>query len=203
MKEHYLLFVIGPTNAGKGEFLNAFAGLGDVHVHLVEVGKLMRAKYLDPASPHYDPDHFKGEAAPTHTAKEAWQMMEDGIAAGVKAGAEFILVDGQPRDIEQCNMIIDQYENGEDFTVEYVHIYASEAIRRERAMKRDAGDEAKLKLSLSRLSGDMPKLYEVLTRLINNGSRVHTINNDYQYPILELARMVLEACEPVRAERIK
>lgn len=177
MKTH-LIFVIGPTNAGKGTLLEAMKRVGGDRVGLVEVGKMFRAKYLDPASPHYQPDYFKGQAAPSHTANEAWWMMVEALAASVAEKREVILVDGQPRDTQQCEQIHQQYEINPAFDVRYAHVYATEEVRRERATKRDAGDAAKLALSFARMQGDAIKLYEVLSRLISYGSSVATIVND-------------------------
>lgn len=189
MSKH-LVFVIGPTNAGKGCFLAAAQRMKPDRVGLVEVGKMMRAKYLDPKSPHYDPDHFKGQAAPKHTAVEAWQMMRDGIAAGLAEHKDIILIDGQPRDIEQCERIHQKYEVGVppdlDWNVKFAHIYAPETLRLERAMARDAGDPAKLALSKARLQGDAVGLYEVMTRLIHYHSDVVTLVNDGMVSINDL-----------------
>ncbi len=190
MSKH-LIFVIGPTNAGKGTLLEAAKKTGQRRVGLVEVGKLMRAKYLDPQSPHYDPDHFKGQAAPKHTAVEAWQMMLDGVANCDASKNDIILVDGQPRDIEQCERIHHQFEIGaginRGWTVAFAHVYAPEDLRRSRAEQRDANDPAKLALSRARLQGDLIMLYEVLTRLIQYKSKVITLHNDGVVSPLDLA----------------
>jgi adenylate kinase family enzyme len=187
--DNHLIFVIGPTNAGKGTFLEA-AKRWDDRVGLVEVGKMMRAKYLDPKSPHYDPDHFKGQAAPKHTAVEAWQMMLDGFRACQEQRKTIVLVDGQPRDIEQCERIHQQFEVGVpptlDVTVTYAHIYAPEALRWERAQARDGSDPAKLALSKARLQGDAVGLYEVMTRLIHYRSHVVTLVNDGKVSVTDL-----------------
>lgn len=189
MKHPRLFFVIGPTNAGKGHLLDHLGR--QPNIGLVEVGKMFRAKYLDPKSPHYDPDYFKGQAAPTHTAIEAWQMMLDGIRSCLDNGNHTIFVDGQPRDVPQCIQIINQFERSGDFDVEYIHVYAPEEIRRERAALRDAGDEAKLKLSEARMLGDLVKLYEVLTRLINHGSIINTIYNGVDADMAAIVHQIL------------
>lgn len=188
---NHLVFVIGPTNAGKGTFLEAAQRMKPDRVGLVEVGKLFRAKYLDPNSPSYDPDHFKGQAAPKHTAVEAWQMMLDGIRDRCAEHKDIIIIDGQPRDIEQCERIHQKYEIGVPpnlgWNVVYAHIYAPEGLRWERAMERDASDPAKLALSKARLQGDAVGLYEVMTRLIHYHSNVVTLVNDGQVSVSDLA----------------
>lgn len=170
----HLVFVLGPTNVGKTKLLEAAGRVSTVG--LVEVGKLMRAKYLEPSSPHYQPDFFKGQAAPTHTAKEAWMMMVDGIAAAVRAEKTTIFVDGQPRDIEQCDAIQRLYASEpNEIQVTYLNLYASVEARRERAAKRDA-DPAKLALSMQRMEGDLLKIYEVITRIQSRGGDIVTVD---------------------------
>lgn len=193
----HIIFVIGPTNAGKGCFLAAAQRMKPDRVGLVEVGKMFRAKYLDPKSPHYDPDHFKGQAAPKHTAIEAWQMMLDGISACQEAGKDIILIDGQPRDIEQCERIHHKYELSHDWNVTFAHIYAPENLRLERAMARDAGDPAKLALSKARLQGDAVGLYEVMTRLIHYRSDIVTLINDGQVSIDDLVHDLFNAMKEI------
>jgi adenylate kinase family enzyme len=193
----HLIFVIGPTNAGKGCFLAAAQRYEPDRVGLVEVGKMFRAKYLDPKSPFYDPDHFKGQAAPKHTAIEAWQMMLDGISVCQEASKDIILVDGQPRDIEQCERIHHKYELSHDWNVTFAHIYAPANLRLERAMARDAGDPAKLALSKARLQGDAVGLYEVMTRLIHYHSDVVTLINDGQVDIRDLVHDLFNAMKEI------
>ena len=156
---------------------------------MVEVGKLLRDKYLNPESPFYDPDFFKGQAAPEHTQAEAWQLMVAGIEEG-KAKHHTIFIDGQPRDIQQCNDIHDQYACA-NYLVQFAHVYAPSHIRTQRAESRDSGDPAKLELSRRRMQGDLIKLYEVITRLINHGSTVLTICNDGEKTMAAIAHQVL------------
>lgn len=206
MSKTRLIFVIGPTNAGKGALLDAVTNVDPDGVGLVEVGKLFRAKYLDPKSPFYDPDYFKGQAAPAHTAAEAWNMMVVGVNANIVAGRSVILIDGQPRDVDQVNGILNEYGRNPTFSVEFAHVYAPESLRQKRAQVRDANDEAKLKLSMQRMQGDLIKIYEVLTRLINNGAVVHTIYNDGNTELSTFAHALLdhelEFGRPIRSDRL-
>jgi len=172
-----IFFVLGPTNVGKSTLLEHAAKIPNVGV--VEVGKMMRAKYLDPKSPHYAPDHFKGQAAPTHTANEAWRMMEDGIESAMLHGSTTIFVDGQPRDIQQCDDIYTHFEALADkFNVWYVNLFAQLETRKARAQARDT-DPAKLDLSLRRMEGDCVKLYEILARLLARNSKIITLVTDH------------------------
>jgi adenylate kinase family enzyme len=177
-----LIFVMGPTNVGKGTLLAAASKIP--HVGLVEVGKMMRAKYLDPKSPFYDPDHFKGQAAPKHTQAEAWQMMLDGIEAAKAAKKLVIFIDGQPRDVEQAQKCAFELEG---YDKRFISLHADHDIRLRRAILRDGGDDANkllaklelgkapdpdldhlppaLRLSIQRMTTDYRGQYEVQAKL--------------------------------------
>lgn len=157
----YLVYVIGPTNAGKSTLLNYAATQPDVG--LVEVGKMMRAKY--------PPEHFKGQSNPAHTAAEAWQMYLDGVHAHTVDPKLLVLIDGQPRDREQTSKIL-----GERRPRLFLHLWAPEDVRRARAELRDAGHPGKLELSLQRMTNDPPQLYDVLSRLHAAGEVLHTVD---------------------------
>lgn len=151
-----LIFVIGATNAGKSTLLDAvrpWPGVG-----MVEVGKMFRAKY--------PPEYFAGQANPSHTQVEAWQMFLDAVSARALEGCHVAFVDGQPRDLEQCEAIL-ALPNPKVV----LHLWAPTSERKRRAVSRDGlpdvPDElnAKLQLSLSRVTGDLPKLYDVVMRI--------------------------------------
>lgn len=171
MDSKQLVFVIGPTNAGKSSLLAAAGRLGHT---CIEVGKALRAKYMDPASPHYAPDYFKGEAAPQHTALEAWTLMVNGIAAA--PADRLIFVDGQPRDIQQCDEITEKYVLNPAYQVLFYNVYAPRDVRLARARARDT-DPDRLKLSMDRMDGDIPKLYEVLCRIASRGHTLITTDS--------------------------
>jgi len=170
----HIIFVLGPTNSGKTTVLETAGTVG--RVHLVEVGKMMRAKYLDPGSLNYNPDYFKGDSSPAHTAIEAFDMMQTGIARGIQAGKDIIFVDGQPRDIKQCDNIFELYERNPNNRVTYLNLYAPLELRRERAAKRDS-DPVKLALSMARMEKDVIKIYEVLCRIMSRGSDIVTVES--------------------------
>jgi cytidylate kinase len=147
----FIVYVIGATNAGKSTLMDAVKN--DVTQGTVEVGKMMRAKY--------PPEHFAGQSNPAHTAVEAWQMYLDGIAQAEAAGKQAVWVDGQPRDMAQLAKVTATSDPRL-----FVHLWAPAEIREERARTRDAQDPAKLALSLTRLNGDLPALYNILTTLL-------------------------------------
>lgn len=178
-----IVHVLGCTNAGKSTLLELMGQRRGVH--LVEVGKMMRAKYLDPSSPHYTPDKFKGQAAPKETAEEAWSLYVDGVREGLANDAQLILVDGQPRDLEQADMIVDAKENDEQGNrYEFLLVHADEEIREARLRSRfgipqgfkdgDAIDHdleqwEGYRLGRQRMTNDYRSNFLVLARLLSFG----------------------------------
>ena len=152
-----LVFFIGPTNAGKTSILDAIRGAKNPVVGFIEVGKLLRAKYLEPSSPYYDPDFFKGQAAPKHTEAEAYRLMADGIVAAESSHKRAVFIDGQPRSMGQLSAIIRDYP---DYDCRAYHIFCPRGERERRARRRDT-DPAKLSLSLARMEGDVLDVYEI------------------------------------------
>lgn len=196
-----LFFVLGPTNVGKSTLLDHAGKIPGVG--LVEVGKLMRAKYLDPASPHYAPDYFKGSAAPTHTATEAWKMMQTGIEDAIDVKSHTIFIDGQPRDIDQVDGVFTDYECIADkYNVIYVNLFAKLETRVERANARDK-DPAKLSLSMQRMEGDCIKIYEVLTRILLRNGKIITLATDHAtFSPSDIAAMLVGQSQRTRASYI-
>jgi energy-coupling factor transporter ATP-binding protein EcfA2 len=153
------VYVVGPTNAGKSTFLATAAGTYPQTVGLVEVGKILRAKY--------PPDYFKGLNNPKHTALEAWEIFEGEWARHCKDGKSVILVDGQPRDQQQLDAVLTRHELGERQI--FLHLWAPNDVRVKRAHERDGSDPAKLALSQARLISDEPSNYDILARLLWQG----------------------------------
>lgn len=158
-----LIFVMGVTNTGKSTVMETLRGYEHAGVGLIEVGKMMRAKY--------PPDYFKGQGAPQHTQKEAWGMMTDGIDKHAANGRSVALIDGQPRNWEQMLWAL-ELPNPRSF----IHLWAPPEIRLERAHRRDGTDAEKLKLTLNRLHDDALKLYDIIAYLHLKGERVETID---------------------------
>lgn len=162
-------FVMGATCAGKTTFLNyASAATGRVlPVSLVQVGKMFREKY--------PPSHFEGQAAPEHTAGEAWEWCAAGIDAAAKKGSRLILVDGQPRSVRQVQQV--HAEIVPIFRTMFVLLHADLSVRMTRA-SRDESDPAKKDLTTRRLTNDLQSGYEVLTTLLEYGHRVQVSRTD-------------------------
>lgn len=149
----HLFFIIGPTNAGKTTFMDTVKEEKKEKVHLVEVGRILRGMF--------PPEYFKGHANPAHTAQLAWDLMKEHVQKGVDAGASYVFVSGQPRDVRQAKDVITLYGHDPEFIMRFVHIYAPTKDREARARKRDTGSA--LELSLARMTGDLAGLYDVLS----------------------------------------
>lgn len=138
---------------GKSTFLKDIKDLAPGQVHLVEVGKQMRAKY--------PPEHFKGQANPEHTKMEAFEMFCEGVEAGERAGAKYILVDGQPRDVGQAEQIL-AWRGAGNRTKAVIQLMCHRTERERRAQVREKDHPGALKLALDRLDRDVLQLHEVL-----------------------------------------
>jgi adenylate kinase family enzyme len=176
-----LAFVLGPTNAGKTTLLDHLRK--DDNNGIVEVGKLMRAKY--------PPYYFKGSGAPAHTQTEALQMCMDGIENAANQGKLCVFIDGQPRNIEQFHIL-----NALPNPKHYVFLWAPVEDRMQRAVARDGNDPEKLKLSLDRIVGDGQSLFDVLVNIIitkANMSVVPTNTNSDQAQVVSaiISRAIL------------
>lgn len=168
MSKPTLVYMMGPTNVGKSTALNAIFEAGKGDVGLVEVGKMLRAKYGE--------DYFKGQAAPAHTAVEAWNLMLEGVEKHAQdPKVKFVLIDGQPRDFDQCAKSL-----ALNYDRVYVNLYASVEVREARANIRDANNPSKLALSLARMRGDIPMLYEIMSILLYEGQEVMTYRTDVE-----------------------
>ena len=151
MIKNYLTFVVGATNVGKSTTLQAFLKAFPEETHLIEVGKMLRAKY--------PPEYFEGQGAPAKTQVEALSMLFDGIEAADKAKKRFVFVDGQPRDVEQA-VAIQRYKGNLERTRTCLHLVCPREVRVARAQARDTGKA--LELSMARMDADILKIHEVL-----------------------------------------
>lgn len=184
-----LAFIMGCTCVGKSTLLTHAARNYPALVGLVEVGKALRAKYLDPSSPFYDPDYFKGQAAPKHTQVEAWDICERQIREHVAAGKRLILIDGQPRSLDQVENCFTRLDRS--WPKAFVLLDASlEERERRLAMRFRLPDEQhQFDLGKQRLVNDMVTYYTVLTDLIRRGQHVDVF--DFNAPSLPVTMHLL------------
>lgn len=179
-----IAFVMGANNVGKSTFLrHAAASEQSNEIGLVEVGKYMRAKYLDPNSPDYSPNYFKGEAAPVHTQVEAWEMCEDHIRAHVASGKRLILVDGQPRSIDQVENCFTRLDPR--WPTAFFLFDATLETRAQRLAKRFElpRQDEEYRLGVERLKNDMVTYFTVLASLLAHKQNVNVI--DFNEPDLD------------------
>jgi len=162
-------FVMGATGSGKSTFLEL--AREEINAHTVEVGKLLRAKY--------PPEYFDGLAAPTKTAKEAWDMCVSGIKAGK---GKVTLIDGQPRDITQVTKIIKKYPNAK-----FILFNCPTEERARRLKLRDSGGAQEL--WESRLEGDYVAMYPVLAELLSYGKEIFVFNSGQDDPRILLSML--------------
>jgi adenylate kinase family enzyme len=182
-----IVHLLGPTCAGKSTLINRLLAIAGDIVGAVEVGKMLRAKYLDPKSPHYQPDFFKGQAAPQHTQAEAWQMYQDGVKRLAAEGKKIILVDGQPRDIQQARDIIGLWHAPHRSI--YLLVHASEGVRAERAVASRTGDS--LELAKARLKNDYENCYNVMVELTKANEVFRVLDSTELGTMDGLAELVL------------
>ena len=160
---------MGPTCAGKSTMINYMMSLSPT-VGAVQIGKMMRAKYGEA--------HFKGQAAPSHTQTEALEMYFTKTQQLINEGKELILIDGQPRDLEQSKIMSESWKT---YNSKFLLITADHDVRENRARK-DREPGPNLDLAIARLTNDYKSCYIVIVELIKRGvpiTVVDTSDPDY------------------------
>lgn len=160
-----VVFVMGPTCAGKSTFLQLAEKEGKGSVGLVQVGKQLREKY--------SADYFKGSSNPEHTKEEAWELCKNGVLSNMRDGKRVILVDGQPRSARQVSRCI-ELARREGLRYRFLWITADDIVRRRRAESSRQGDA--LQLALDRMTGDKIDMYDVILTLNQRREIVHTLD---------------------------
>lgn len=156
-----IIHIMGCTCAGKSTLIQKLLTMGS-DIAAVEVGKMLRAKYGE--------DYFKGQAAPAHTADEAFFLYTEGVDNAIAEGANIVLVDGQPRDLKQTRKIVNMWPG---HRVIYLLVHADHDVREARARAtREPGPN--LDLALARLNNDYKNQYTVLTELTKLG-RIYSV----------------------------
>lgn len=167
-----IVHLMGPSCAGKTSLIRRCVNIGDGRVGAVEVGRLLREKHGEKA--------FKGQAAPSWTQDEAWQLYVEGVAECVKRKDRIIIVDGQPRDKDQAINIIGRWRH--PHRSEFVLLHADHEAREARC-RADTTSGRSLEDRLARLSNDYRNCYTVLAHLLLRDQSIrvfdsteHTIN---------------------------
>lgn len=175
-----VVHVMGCTNAGKSTLLGVMKQRFGDRVRLVEIGKTLTAKYLDPESPHYTPDKFKGQNNPKETAGEAWDIYLQEVNRGIADNVPMILVDGQPRDVPQVEGVFEDVAPVAE--VGFLLVHADHTARlnrlRHRYPKRPPGSKNfdEYKLRLRRMENDYRGNYDVLASLAARGITPSVLN---------------------------
>lgn len=186
MRHISVFFVMGPTCSGKSTLLEELThAISPDDLGLVEVGKMMRAKY--------PPEHFQGQCNPKHTQQEAWEMCESAIRGHKADGKTFIVVDGQPRDREQARLCASRFPEEDGYNCEYILLDASLEERERRARIDRSGDDLE-KLAIPRLTNDMIAYYGVLVELAFLGKKVIPIDttNEDEIGTVEFMHSIID-----------
>jgi hypothetical protein len=129
--------------------------------------------------------------APAHTQTEAWELLISGISEHRSAGRKLILVDGQPRDLEQAKKFVAMVREDQNALVLPVLLHASAEIREKRCRGRSQS-EAELDLCLRRLVNDPSPTLDVLAFLAFHGIETLYVTSDGPgYDPVILASMLL------------
>lgn len=196
-----IVFIMGATCSGKSTFLDFCKKVLGNHVHTANIGGILRSRH--------DPDFFNGDAAPAHTAKEAWDIFEEEFYKGMETpGVDMIMFDGQPRRPEEVGNLYRYKSVLTDFR--FVMFHASAEARKRRIDTRfpipegrvgmpgyveDVKEFEKLArsrdLAEARLTKDTSQLFDVWGELSRRGEYVLSINTDkpattYQHRVLDL-----------------
>lgn len=162
-----LVFVMGPTCAGKSTLFD-YVRKHAPHIGLVEVGKMFRAKY--------PPSYFQGQAAPAHTREEAWQMCEGAIREHAAAGKLHVLVDGQPRSIDQVEACFTKLADFPRKLFVYLDPGLEERTRRLVGRFKLPEEQEAFELGRQRLTNDISTYEVVLAELARRTQEVHTFD---------------------------
>lgn len=167
-----LFCIMGPTCAGKSTLLQQVQERQNESVGVVEVGKVLRDKY--------PPSYFEGQGAPKKTREEAWDICVSGIVHNWLAGRHQILIDGQPRSLDQVHQMAgilthlrrrldaDQMPHNVDIT--YIYLYCHEEVSMMRASKRDGNSPEKLNLALKRIDNDRQRNHDIILEFLKHNT---------------------------------
>lgn len=174
-----ILHLMGPSCAGKSTLINELLRIAPEDVAAVEVGKMLRAKHGEAA--------FAGQAAPSWSQAEAWNLYLEGVSAGIAQKRKIILVDGQPRDKQQAVDIVGRWRSPHRSC--FLMLWAEHA-ERERRCRADNGDRD-LEKRLQRLTNDYRNCCTVLAQLGLCNEVVRWIDTTSMADCSGLAELVL------------
>jgi len=179
-----IAFIMGPTCSGKSTLLKFAEAYEPKLIGLVEVGKILRAKY--------PPDYFKGQDAPKHTQEEAWELCEKTVFEHLNANKKLVLVDGQPRCLDQVHKCVTRFAG---LPCSYILLTADLEVRRERAKIKYRDDPGSLDLAMQRATNDMLSNYTVIAELLRLGVTISVVDTTKHLDAAGLVKTLLEATE--------
>lgn len=177
----HVLHLMGAACSGKSSLIQRLLSIAPNDVYAVEVGKRMRAKYGD--------RFFKGQAAPKQTQGEAWEMYMLGVREGIAEQKSLIIVDGQPRDIEQARNAIGLWRAPHHSSFLLLHADHEERERRCRADVSDPNRDVESRIA--RLTNDYRNCYAVMAELLMADQVIRVIDTTKMVDVHALAEQVL------------
>lgn len=174
-----ILHLMGPSCAGKSTLIRRLLEVASDQVAAVEVGKMLREKHGEAA--------FAGQAAPSWSQAEAWNLYLEGVNAGIAQRKKIILVDGQPRDKQQASDIIGRWKSPHQAAFLLLHAEHEERERRCRAD--NAGRD--IEKRLQRLTNDYRNCYTVMAELLRANEVIRVIDTTGMIDCRGLAEMIL------------
>lgn len=157
-----ILFIMGPSCSGKSSLVAAMSARlfeENISTHVVSIGKQLREKY--------PLEHFQGMGAPPHVEEEALEMLHTGIRTGQEAGAQIILVDGQPRSWDQAEHVLHTYLTGA-WEASFVVLTQPVSVLFGRAAERATSSE-ECDFYVERIKNDRAQLFDTVSLLQGDG----------------------------------
>lgn len=162
----HIIFIMGATCAGKSTMILYAKEQYPFDFAAIEVGKIFREKY--------PPGYFKGQDSPEHTKKEASDLLVGLVDQEIMRRVPFVIVDGQPRDIDQVELCLKQWPG---IPKHFVLLHASLKERERRARLYRSGDDLE-QLAIPRLTNDMISCYSVMVELMRHGIAPYLIDTE-------------------------
>lgn len=185
-----VVFLIGPTCAGKSTFADGAKAMFPGHVATIRIGKAMRAKY--------PPEHFLGLGAPAHTQAEAQAIFNEEFKGWMEAERrpDMIVVDGIPRTVEQVNAIS---KAGKGWLPVFVHMMAPAHVLQARAEERH-GDSPALDLALARIDSDRIAIHDIWPALATSDMPMVCVDTTDGVRVKEILKAASTAAEQFIAD---
>jgi adenylate kinase family enzyme len=164
-----ILHLIGANGTGKTALLRYLELRPDLF-GCIAVGQILRARHGD--------GFFKGQAAPEHTKAEAMEIYLKFVQDQLWARRPVIVVDGQPRAIDQVRIIDEYFRGRNDVHLEFFLMHADHATRERRVWGRDILNKDAYALAMARLDNDYRMVYEQMIELSRLGYEIEICDTE-------------------------